>query len=865
VGTNASVSGGKVMKFANRGWTAPFLFKTALFALLSACSGVTPDQGETTGSTSLASTVTAGTWSTVIAPTPFGLSTFQLLTDGSVLAGDGGVHWARLVPDSHGSYEHGQWLSAATSHVSRLYNPSTILKDGRYWIGGGEWPAGGDHATAEIYDPVADQWQQVPDMPDPIGDTAASILADGRLLCSSYSVSASYFFDSTVSAPQNPWTLAVDIPGGDGDERGWALLQDGTVLDPAPNGSLYDPASNSWSATGPLTEAVFAGGEVGPLSLLHSGHAIQFGAAVAPDVGHTQIYDPATRTWTSGPDAPDGLHFSDSPACVMPNGRVLVTTGSTLSGYTPQAFWEYDPTAPGGGAFASVPLPPTTGFIPFFSSLPNGQVLVGYQGATTAYLYTPSGAPQDAWRPSFTLSAQSKVGALTLSGNQLNGLTQGASFGDDLNMASSFPVVWLTDSAGNVTFARTYGFSQMAPSPAAGTAKLALPSGLPLGTYTVHASASGVEASNTTTLTIGSPWVTSLGGPTITDSFGRVQWSLTLSQAAPAGGTMVDLSADTPAVAVPFTVTVPAGATSTTFTVQYGLNGAANIYAAARSNVSRVVSAPFGTKVTAFSGPRLPATGNVVNWQVTISPPPPASGLALTVSSSDPSVATVPDTVVVTSPDGTATVPVTITGSGAATLNASMIGSNQFGTVGFNVVGLMGPRAPLSGNVVNWSLALDTSVGSAGAVVNLSSSDTRVATVPATVSVVNAAAAQFLVTLVAPGTAQIYASVTGSTMNGPIGLDVDSMTATPTTIAGVGNTAVGTLTLNGFAPTGGAVFNLGGLGRAVSVPAQVTVPAHARSAQFTITAVSAPGSTLLSANLSSGLGLPKSLKITTTP
>jgi hypothetical protein len=854
-------SGGKAMNFAMNGIKSQSLLAIALLALTSACGAEGPMTGETTGKASLATGV-AGTWSTVVAPAPFGINPVQLLPDGSVLVGDGGTQWARLVPDSHGSYEHGQWVTAASSHVGRLYNPSTILKDGRYWIGGGEYVSGNDHSTVDIYDPSSDQWQQGPDMPDEIADTAASILPDGRFLCSSAITANTYFFDPTAPIP---WSFAGLIPGSSGDERGWSLLQDGTVLDPSANGNVYDPGTNTWSATGPLTESISLGSEVGALSLLYSGKAIQFGAAAASDVGHTQVYDPATRSWSSGPDAPDGHQFGDSPAAVMPNGRVLVSTGDKSDGFEPSAFWEYDPTAPAGGAFISVPYPPGSGTIEALAPLPNGQVLLTYNNSATAYLYTPSGTPDSAWRPTITsLSTASKVGGLTLSGTGLNGLTLGGSFGDDLNLASNFPVVWLTDAAGNVTYARTYGFSQITPNGAASTAKVALPSSLAAGTYTVHVSANGVEASNTTPLTIGSgPSVTALSGPSIGPQGYQINWTVTLSAAAPAGGTIVDLSSDSGAASVPFTVTVPQGATSATFPVRYGVNGIANIYAASRSAQNHVVSAPFGSKVTQFSGAQLPSSGSVVNWQLAVSPTPPGVGLWVNLSTSNPNVATVPSSVL-TAADGTATVPVTITGPGSAILAASMPGSAVTAPVGFNVTYVAGPRAPLSGNTANWLVEIDTPVGTQGAIVNLSSSNTAVGTVPATVTIVSGQSASFPVTAVGTGVTTIVASAPGSSTSALFGLDVESVTANPTTIVGVGNTSVGTVRLNGLAPAGGTVVNLRASNGTITVPAQVTIPQGAVQGQFTITAASAPGRGGISATVPHGSLLHWGF-VTTTP
>jgi hypothetical protein len=49
----------------------------------------------------------------------------------------------------------------------------------------------------------------------------------------------------------------------------------------------------------------------------------------------------------------------------------------------------------------------------------------------------------------------------TLTGTQLNGLSEGASFGDYEEMASNYPIIRLTDANGNVSFARTFNWSSI--------------------------------------------------------------------------------------------------------------------------------------------------------------------------------------------------------------------------------------------------------------------------------------------------------------------------------------------------------------------------------------------------------------------
>src|SRR5262249_37594415 len=131
-------------------------------------------------------------------------------------------------------------------------------------------------------------------------------------------------------------------------------------------------------------------------------------------------------------------------------------------------------------------------------ALPNGQIWASGSGSANAWLYTPAGTPQASWRPTITSVSAPSFGEFTLAGTQLNGLTTGADFGDDNKMATNYPIVWLDDGAGPVSYCRSYNFDQMAPRPnTPGSATFTVPTSVPDGAYTLHVAANGVEAGNT--------------------------------------------------------------------------------------------------------------------------------------------------------------------------------------------------------------------------------------------------------------------------------------------------------------------------------------------------------------------------------
>jgi hypothetical protein len=86
----------------------------------------------------------AGTWIQLTNLAPGGIGTMMLLSDGTVMAQEGGSEkWDKLTPDAAGSYVNGTWSSLASMSTQRLYFGSNILPDGRVFLVGGEYSGAG--------------------------------------------------------------------------------------------------------------------------------------------------------------------------------------------------------------------------------------------------------------------------------------------------------------------------------------------------------------------------------------------------------------------------------------------------------------------------------------------------------------------------------------------------------------------------------------------------------------------------------------------------------------------------------------------------------------------------------------------------
>jgi len=362
------------------------------------------------------------------------------------------------------------------------------LPDGRVVIEGGEYNAPSGLSSCQgvwtnlgaIYDPQKNKWTSIapPTGWSTIGDAQSVILPNGTYMQANCCTTESALLD-----PSNlTWTITGTGKFDVNDEEGWNLLPDGTVLTVDAyvfkyrangiNYEIYNPKTGSWRS-GPKSGTIVqlwdsypnaqdCSDEVGPAVLRPDGTVFYTGATGAPGAGgHTSIYDTNTKTWTAGPDFPNGLDIADGPASILPDGNVLMLTSPgifNLGG----VFLEWN-----GSDFTDVTkgntdAPNISSYYGNMLALPTGEILFTDFG--NVWVYRSKGSPNPAWLPQITSAPTlaSRGKSYVVSGYNLNGLTQGAAYGDDIQAATNYPLVRLTNRVtGNVYYARTYNPSTM--------------------------------------------------------------------------------------------------------------------------------------------------------------------------------------------------------------------------------------------------------------------------------------------------------------------------------------------------------------------------------------------------------------------
>jgi len=471
------------------------------------------------------SSVASAQWTGLTNAFPSGFaSTCLLLTDGTVMCHEYNTNrWHRLNPDINGSYQNGSWdvpgftvadmpngndpsFGCVNCTYRPLYFASAVLADGGVVVIGGEYNNLVFVKTniGFLYDPVANSWsQQLTEAfgGGQIGDSSGIVLEDGTFLLAEGKPNALSMpgnvesLDLTTSPPSftalNP---TGKLAGASNNQENWNILYDGRILTVnsfvASSFEIYDPVANTWGNSGPTPVNLADTGpgtvnskEVGPAVLRPDGTLIAFSGT---NSGQNAVYNTATGTWAATgaagdfPVGPGASHFAvaDGPASLLPNGNVLVMASPVYPTdppgvfNAPSHFFEFD----GTNLTQVADSPNAASFISYQGRmllLPSGEVLLtAYNqcpcGPTPAIadiqLYSNGGAPQNAWRPVITTAPSAIVAGNTfsISGRLFNGFSEGASYGDDAQSSTNYPLVRIRNHAtGRVFYARTHNHSRM--------------------------------------------------------------------------------------------------------------------------------------------------------------------------------------------------------------------------------------------------------------------------------------------------------------------------------------------------------------------------------------------------------------------
>ncbi len=348
--------------------------------------------------------------------------------------------------------------------------------------------------------------------------------------------------------------------------------------------------------------------------------------------------------------------------------------------------------------------------------------------------------------------------------------------------------------------------------------------------------------------------------PSVIGGSQNVDCTLTLNELAPTNGVTVNMASSNSAVlTVPATVKVDEGTNSKAFqAVSKSVTSSVNVTLTATVNTlpspivrTQVINVrPLG--ITLQLTPSVVTGGLPSSGKVTVGAPAGSTGLRITLSSSNTAAAQVPSSIVI--PTGQTvgtfniatfqvanTTDVTIT----ARTPAGVTATATLRVVALNLQVTVNPTSAIGGVQNPLATAvISAPAPAAGTNLTLTSSNTAVATVPATAKInAGQTSTQFVVTTkqVAVNTSVSISVRLASGRTATTNLLVKPITATltlnPSVVNGGPGFSTGLITLAAPAPAGGLVIGLSSNSGAAIVPASVTMGQNTTTKTFAITTV----------------------------
>jgi hypothetical protein len=450
-------------------------------------------------------------WQKLTNAPSFDADTPLLLTDGTVMVHQyQSTKWWRLTPSITGSYIAGTWteLASAPTGYEPLYFASAVLADGNVVVEGGEYDGSQSETNSgAIYNPVTNTWTSItaPSGWTHIGDAQSVVLPNGTFMlgncgyagseCTPFQLQQALLDETTLT-----WTITGSGKADQNSEEGWTLLPTGDVLTVDMNNGMeserYNPTTGDWSLAGNTFSKLPNAScyEIGPAVLRPDGTVFAVGGT-----SKTNIYNSSTGVWSAGPTFTGGLGVDDGPAAILPDGNVLIDAAPISPCYAAGSkFFEFN-----GTTLTAVPAPAGASNNPSYVGrmlvLPTGQILFT-DGTKTVEVYTATGTYQSAWQPTITSVASTLTAGSTnnvIKGTQFNGLSQGAMYGDDAQMATNYPIIRIVNqTTKDVYYCRTHNHSTMGVATGATivSTEFDVPSGIATGTSELYVVANGIPS-----------------------------------------------------------------------------------------------------------------------------------------------------------------------------------------------------------------------------------------------------------------------------------------------------------------------------------------------------------------------------------
>ncbi|PTL59392.1 hypothetical protein [Paraconexibacter algicola] len=436
------------------------------------------------------------------------------LGDGRVLVA-GGIDSAAASGGEVYDPATNQWTATGPLAASRYGAASILLGTGptaKVLVVGGRQPGSGtSRASAELYDPATNAWTATPTVPHAHGDPILIPLSATRIMA--ISAAGVDVYDTTLGtwddAGTPPAAAALTELGAVKLQNGKVLVYGGSEFTPPFFSTVKDTAHVFTPPTDPNDTGSWAlvpNGMVvarsrAPGTLLNDGRVFISGGYSGESLGgrrqSTEIYDPATNSFTAGPSLGSLRHLHTQT--LLSDGSVLVAGGQTDNNNTSLSSSDlYTPATGAIGTIASGGTMNGPRQAHGVSALPGGKLLLT-GGTGNGSTNSSTEVYQDGSPPTATLTAPA----------------DGAVFTRDQVVTSSFACASTTSTIASGGCALVVAHSSGTPTVTQTTSGGALPTAV-AGDYSATLTATdanGLTATTTADYAVAAPPTATITAP----------------------------------------------------------------------------------------------------------------------------------------------------------------------------------------------------------------------------------------------------------------------------------------------------------------------------------------------------------------
>lgn len=319
----------------------------------------------------------SGTWTALPDMSNTRHSGASLLLPGGVVLATGGFsgHVDRYLPSAN------TWLGTSVFPAGLIAHSLTLLGNGKVWLAGGY--SGVQQFASHVYDPATNLWTPGPSLPLRRAGHQAALLPGGDVLLIGGNSTDTQGEATTVRyRPATNTVVAAESLSVARRSHAAVLMADGRVLvtggyDNA--GALlasveaYDDATPTFTGQGSMNQWRIAAFTT---TRLADGQILVVGGNGTPQesgLGYTRSgerYNTATGTWHPIADLPGAR--VEHAAVRLPDGRVLITGGVSVSSFVLTTGLVYDP---GADTWTPIAPDPVARYAHTLHLLPDGRVL----------------------------------------------------------------------------------------------------------------------------------------------------------------------------------------------------------------------------------------------------------------------------------------------------------------------------------------------------------------------------------------------------------------------------------------------------------------------------------------------------------